>query len=278
VDEKLKPGQQDSRSEALRASQLESEEGVSQLIEDSRPNTSDRTNNVHKTTTISNDGNVDMEGGPKPKRRTSGGLSIHRFAEFNEEDSMTDDESRNEESAIDIQQALSRKPDRLNVNAPAARPVQNESISNSVQPKAAQASLAAQKAKEAKAKAIAAAYANRKAKLAAVEWMDRDSRGMAGETWSGSEDESPAPTPPKNGSSRSKPSQQKPPATAHRSHSMSKGPAKAVPVQTASAADWSESSSEDEPPPKATSRTTLSGGRPFVSINKSSAMSGRKHR
>jgi len=40
-----------------------------------------------------------------------------------------------------------------------------------------------EKAKEDKAKAIAAAEAKRKAKLAAVEWMNQDSGSVASEAW-----------------------------------------------------------------------------------------------
>ena len=95
-------------------------------------------------------------------------------------------------------------------------------------------------AKEDKAKAIAATEANRKAKLAAEK--------------------------PLHPAQQSKP-------IAQASHPISKGLVKAVPVQTASTADWSESSSDGEPPPKATGRTTSSGGHPFVSINNSSRKS-----
>ena len=203
----------------------------------------------------------------------SGGLSIRPFAEFNQENSVNEYGSYSEESGIDIQQALSQKPGGVNVNVSTVWAVQNNRISNAAQAKAAQTNLAAKKAKEDKAKAITAAGANRKAKVAAVEWMNQDGGSVASEAWSRSEGESAAPTPRKNSSTQNKPAQQ-PKPIAQASHPISKGPVKAVPVQTASAADWSESSSDDKPSPKVTGRTTSSGGRPFVSINNP----GRKSR
>ena len=274
VDEKPKPGVQ----KILRVSQRDGNDDAAQSNEDYHPSTSEGTNGAHKTANAPDDENMDLDGIQRPRRPTSSGLSIRRFAEFNKENCMDDDDSHTEESVIDIQQALSRKPDGANTNALGAKPVQKKPVNNSVQAKATHANLAAQKAKEDKAKAIAAAEANRKAKLAAVEWMDQDSGSMASETWSESEDESTAPTPRRGDSTQSKSSQQRLPTTAHPSHSMSSDPAKAVPVQTASATDWGGSSSEDEPPPKATGRPILSGGPPFVSINNSSSTLGHKRR
>ena len=185
VTEKPVPRPQDNKSAKLRVSQLDSEDDSSKPNEDSRPNTSDGTNGVDTPITVSDDDAVDIDGNQKAKRRTSGGLSIRRFAKFNQENSMEEHGSHTEESTIDIQQALSRKPGRANVSAPTPRAVQKNSVTTSAQAKAAQASLAAREIKENKAKAIAATEANRKAKLAAVEWMDQESRSLAGETWSG---------------------------------------------------------------------------------------------
>jgi hypothetical protein len=89
----------------------------------------------------------------------------------------------------------------------------------------------AKKAKEDKVKAIAAAEANRKARLAAVGRVGQDSGSVAGEAWSGPEDESAAPTPRKNRSTQNRPAQQ-PKPTAQARRPIPKGPAKAVPVQT----------------------------------------------
>jgi hypothetical protein len=277
VDEKPESHPQDSKSATLRLSQLDGESDASQSNEDSRPSTSDRTNGVNKAITVSDDDPMDVDSDQKSKRRTSAGLPTSLFAEANQENLIDDDESRTEDSAIDIQQALSRKPGGAKISAPAARVIQSNSVSSSAQAQAAQASLTAQKAKEDKAKAVAAAEANRKAKLAAVKWMEQDNGSIASGTWSASEDESAAPTHRKNGSIQGEPSQQKPPTTELASRSMAKGPAKAVSALTASAADWGESSSEDESPPKSKGRTTLSGGRPFVSIN-NSGTSGYKRK
>jgi hypothetical protein len=104
----------------------------------------------------------------------------------------------------------------------------------------------AKKAKEDKAKAIAAAEANRKVKLAAVEWMSQDSGSGASEAWPRQEGESAVPTPQKNRPTQNKPAQQPKPIT-QVSHPISKDSVKAVLVQTSSAADWS---SDDEPPLK----------------------------
>jgi hypothetical protein len=278
VDEKAAATQQDHKSAKLRVYRLDGEVDASQSNEDTRPNRNDRTNGAHKTITVPDDETMDVNSGQEVKRGTSGRVSIRRFAESNQENDTDEDESRTDGSAIDIQQALSRKPVGANVSARTAPAVPNNSVSNSVQAKTAQASLAARKTKEEMAKAMAAAEANRKAKLAAVEWMDQGEGSLASGTWSGSEDETAAPTTRKNDSNQIKQSQQRPHSTAYTSNSMSKGRVKAVPVQTASAADWGESSSEDEPPPNTTSRTTLSGGHPFVSVNSSSEMSGHKRR
>ena len=107
----------------------------------------------------------------------------------------------------------------------------------------------AKKAKEDRAKAMiaAAGEAGRKAKLVAVEWMNQDSESVASEAWSRPEGELAAPSPRKNRSTQNKPTQQ-PKPIAQASHHISKGLVNGVPTQTASAADWSESSSSDKPP------------------------------
>jgi hypothetical protein len=271
-DEKSKARPQDSKNAKLRVLPPDSQNDELPSNEDSQPSSRDRLSGVQKRMTASNDHTMDVDSEQSPKRRANGGLSIRPFAEFSQGSSMDEHGSYSEGSGIDIQQALSPKPGRVNVNAPSVWAVRNNPVSNATQSKAAQPNLAAKKAKEDRAKAIAAVEANRKAELAAVEWMNQDSGSVASEAWSGSEGESAAPTPRKNGSTQNKPGQQ-PKPVAQASHSTSKGLAKAVPVQTASAADWSESSSDDELPPKATGRTTSSRGHPFVSINSSSGKS-----
>jgi hypothetical protein len=271
-DEKSKPRPQDSKSAKLRGFQLDGKNDVSPSNQDSRPSSSDGANGAQKRTIVSNDHIMDVDSAQSPNKRTNGGLSIRPFAEFNQENSMDEHGSYSEESGVDIQQTLSQNPGGVNVSAPTVRAVQNNRISNAAQAKATQTNLAAKEAKEDKAKAIAAAEASRKTKLAAVECMNQDSESVASEAWSRSEGESAAPTPRKNHSTQNKPARQ-PKPIAQASHPISKGPVKAVPVQTASAADRSENSSDDEPPPKATGRTTSSGGRPFVSINNSSRKS-----
>ena len=278
VQEKSVQRLQGNKSAKLRVAQPDSEGDALRSDEDSQPSPGNTADSAHKSITVSNDGAMDIDKDSKSKRRTSVGLSIRRFSEFIKENSIEEDGSHTEESAIDIQQALSRKPGETESSAPSARAVQTVPASKSSQPRAAENSLVAKKAKEDKAKAIAAAEANRKAKLAAVEWVNQDSGSMTSETQSGSEDESAAPTPKRNGFARSMAARQQPTTAGDASHSMSKSSAKAVPVQTASAADWSGSSSEDESPPKATGRTTLRDGRPFVSINNSSRTSGYKPR
>jgi hypothetical protein len=276
-DEKSQPRPQDNKSAKLRVFQPDSENDVSPSNEDSQPSSWDGPNGVQERMTVSNDHIMDVDSEWSPKIRTSDGMSIRPFAKFDQENSMDEHGSYSEESGIDIQQALSRKPGGVNVNARTVRAVRNNPVSNAAQAKAAQTNLTAKKAKEDKAKAIAAAEAKRKAKLAAVEWKNQNGGSVASEAWSGSEGESAVPTPRKNGSTQNKPAHQ-PKPIAQVSYSISKVPVKAVPVQTASAADWSESSSDDKPPPKATGRTTSSGGSPFVSINNSSGKSGYKHR
>jgi JmjC domain, hydroxylase/Zinc-finger domain of monoamine-oxidase A repressor R1 len=276
LDEKSEPRPQDKNAK-LRIFPPDSQDDILLSNEDSRPSSRDGPNGVQKRMTASNDHIMDVDSEQGLKRRASSGLFIRPFAEFNQENSMDEHGSYSEESGIDIQQALSQKSGRVNVNAPPVRVVQNNPVSNAAQSKAAQTNLAAKIAKEDRAKAIAAAEANRKAQLAAVERMNQDDGSVASEAWSGSEGESVAPTPRKNGSTQNKPGQQ-PQPIARESHSISKGPVKVVPVQTASAADWSESSSDDEPPPKATGHTPSSRGHSFVSINDSSGKSGYKRR
>jgi hypothetical protein len=148
--------------------------------------------------------------------------------------------------------------------------VRNQVINSSAQTKATKARLAAQTAED-KAKALAAAEANKRAKLAAMEWIDQDGGSMASETWSGSDDESAAPTPRKNGSIiQNKAIQQQLPAVPPSSRSTSKGSVKALSAPIASAADWGGSSSDGERWP------TLGGGRLVVRINRASSASGRK--
>ena len=151
-DEKSKPRPQDNKSTKLRVFQPDSENDVSPSNEDSRPSSSDGANGAQKRMTVSNGHIMDVDSEQSPNRRTSGGLWIRPFAEFNQESSMDEHGSYSEESGIDIQQALSQKPGGVNVGTSTVRAVQNNRISNAAQTKAAQTNLAAKKAKEDKAK------------------------------------------------------------------------------------------------------------------------------
>jgi hypothetical protein len=268
VNDKPNPNIESHTSAISQISEPAVEDITARPYEDCQPSTSESTNDVNQTTNDRDDESQGVESIQKPNNPMSGVSTVHPFPGSSKENSTGGDESRREESTIDIQKALSRKPSGANVNAPAARPLQNKIMTISARTNATQAGLAAPKTKEDKAKVIAAAEANRKAKLAALKWMDQDGGSITSETWSGSEDESTSPSPGKNGVSQNKASQDKLPAAPHSGRSRSNGVVKAVPAPTASAADWSESSSDEEPRPKRTSRTTLNGGRPFLSIKK----------
>lgn len=197
VEERPKPRLPNNRSATLRASRVNGEDTVSLSIKDSQRSASDRTHGVQETTTGSSYDTVDVDRDQNLKRGRSNGLSIRPYVEINRENSMDEDESRTDESVIDIQQALSRKRGVANISVSTVRTVQKGSLGKSAQVEVAQVRITAGKAKEDKAKAITAAGANRTAKLAAVECVDRGGGIMATGTWSGSEDELEIPATPK---------------------------------------------------------------------------------